>query len=63
MTICWKAVKQYFTVVLIVIQFYPVCNFGPGTVGNERVNQENKLAYVYKRDYAGVNKDKLELAW
>ena len=28
MTIHWKAVEQYFTVVLFVFQFYPVCNFG-----------------------------------
>ena len=27
-TIDWKAVKQYFTVVPFVFQFYPVCNFG-----------------------------------
>ena len=26
MTIYWKAVDQYFTVVLFVFQFYPVCN-------------------------------------
>ena len=42
-TIHWKAVEQYFTVVLFVFQFYPVCNFGTfikfglGTVGSERV--------------------------
>ena len=28
MTICWKAVKQYFTVLLFIFQYYPVCNFG-----------------------------------
>ena len=28
MTIHWKAVKQYFSVVLFVFQFYLVCNFG-----------------------------------
>ena len=44
MTIHWKAVEQYFTVVLFVFQFYPVCNFGKvisfgfGTVRSERVN-------------------------
>ena len=27
MTIHWKAVEQYFTVVLFV-SFYPLCNFG-----------------------------------
>ena len=27
MTIHWKAVEQYLTVVLFVFQFYPVCNF------------------------------------
>ena len=24
----WKAVEQYFTLVVFVFQFYPVCNFG-----------------------------------
>ena len=24
----WKAVEQFFTVVLFVFQLYPVCNFG-----------------------------------
>ena len=28
MTIHWKVVEQYFAVVLFVLQFYPVCNFG-----------------------------------
>ena len=28
MTILWKAVDPYFTEVLFVFQFYPVCNFG-----------------------------------
>ena len=28
MTIHWKAVEQYFTVVLFVFQFYLVGNFG-----------------------------------
>ena len=28
MTIHWKAVEQYFAVVLFVFQFYPVCNVG-----------------------------------
>ena len=27
-TIHWKAVEQYFNVMLFVFQFYPVCNFG-----------------------------------
>ena len=41
MTIHWKVVEQYFTVVLFVFQFYPVCNvgkfinFGLGTVKSE----------------------------
>ena len=45
MTIYWKAVEQYFTVVLSVFQFYPVCNFGKfincglGTVRSERVKR------------------------
>ena len=43
MTIHWDAVEQYFTVVLFVFHFYPVCkfgkviNFGLGTVRSERV--------------------------
>ena len=43
MTIHWKAVEQYFTVVMFVFQFYPVCNFGKfinfvlDTVRSERV--------------------------
>ena len=42
MTIHWKAVEQYFTVVLFVFQCYPLCsfdrfiNFGLGTVRRER---------------------------
>ena len=35
MTIDWKAAEQYFTVKLFVFQFYPVCNFGLGTVRSE----------------------------
>ena len=27
MTIHWKAVEQYFTAVMFIFQFYPVCNF------------------------------------
>ena len=44
MTMHWKAAEQYFTVVLFVFQFYPVCNFGKfirfglGIVRSERVN-------------------------
>ena len=39
MTIHWKAVEQYVTVVLFVFQFYPVCvSFGLGTVRTEKVN-------------------------
>ena len=36
--------EQYFTLVLFVFQFYPICNFGEfvnsglGTVRSERVN-------------------------
>ena len=43
MTIHWKAVKHYFTEVLVVFQFYPVCNFGEfisfglGTVRSEKI--------------------------
>ena len=42
----WKAVEQYFTVVLFVFQFYPGCilgkfiNFGLGTIRNERVKEK-----------------------
>ena len=42
-TINWKAVEQYFTVVLFVFQFYSVCDFGKfisfglGTIRSERV--------------------------
>ena len=44
MTIHWKAVEQYFTVVVLVIQLYPVFNcgkyidFGFGAVRSEKVN-------------------------
>ena len=47
MIIRWKAVEQYFTVVLLGFQFYLVCNFGKcisfglGTVRNERVESVN----------------------
>ena len=43
MTIRWNAAEQYFTAVLFVFQFYPVCyfgkflNFGLVTVRSERV--------------------------
>ena len=44
MTIHWKVVAQYFSVVLFGFPFYPVCNFGNfinfrlGTVSSEMVN-------------------------
>ena len=47
MTIDWKAVDQYFTVVQFVFRFSPVCsfrkfdNFVLGAVRNERVNKVN----------------------
>ena len=28
MTVSWKTVEQYFTVVMFALQFYSVCNFG-----------------------------------
>ena len=28
MTIHWEAVELYFTVMLFVVHFFPVCNFG-----------------------------------
>ena len=43
MAIHWKAVEQYFAVVLFAFQFYPICNvgkcisFGLGTARGERV--------------------------
>ena len=53
MTIHWKAVEQYFTVMLFVIQFYPDCylvfflkfiDFGFGTERSEIVNgQQSEL--------------------
>ena len=48
-TINWKAVEQYFTVVLFVFQFSPVCNFGKvinfgrGTITSVTVKQEANL--------------------
>ena len=50
MTIHWKAVEQYMTVVLFAYQSYYVCNFGEfinfglGTVRSERFNK--KKAFV-----------------
>ena len=47
-TIHWKAVEQYFTVVVVGFQFYPVCNFrkfnnfGLGSVRSERVKEKPK---------------------
>ena len=35
---CDRSLEQYFTVVLFVFQFYPVCNFGLDAVRSERVN-------------------------
>ena len=49
MTIHWKAVEQYFTVVLFVFSFYLVRNFGKlisfrlGTVRSERVQYQIEL--------------------
>ena len=46
MTIYWKAVERYFTVVLFVFQFFPngnfgrFINFGFSNVRDERVNEE-----------------------
>ena len=55
MTIHWKAVEQYFTVVLtFVFQFYPGCNFGKFLNPSERSGEiipkscivdKNKLVY------------------
>ena len=55
MTIHWKAVEHYFTMVLFVFQFYPVCNFGTfirfglGTVRSERVNRLNQQLLFFSR--------------
>ena len=38
MTIHWKAVEQYFTVVLFVFQSRKFISFGLGAVSSERVN-------------------------
>ena len=54
MTIGWKAVEQYFTVVLFVFKSYEFCNFrkfiniGLGTVRSERVKkiQMNKTLKI-----------------
>ena len=49
MTINWKAVEQYFTVVLFVFRFYSVCNFGKSisfglvTVRSERIKHSTGL--------------------
>ena len=67
MTINWKAVEQYFTVLLFVSQFYPVLNFeksnnfGLGTVRSERVkattqrcNPVGRGDLQHKRHFIGV---------
>ena len=52
MTIHWKDVEQYLTVVLLVLQFYQFyqfCNFGRfalGTDRSERVNETLKTLFV-----------------
>ena len=54
MTIHWKAVEQYFTVVLFAFKFYPVCNFGKfinfglGTVRVERVKMDFLFGWLNK---------------
>ena len=59
MTIWWKAVEHYFTVVLFVFQFQPVCDFGKfisfvlGTLRSERVNP-SKFAEVANRSLLGM---------
>ena len=40
MTIHWKCVERFFG----MVQFYPVCNFGFGTVRSEKVI--NKYLYT-----------------
>ena len=62
MTIHWKAVEQYFTLVFFVFQFYPVCyfekfvSFGLGTVRSDMVkhyqwieNQRSGTQFVIGR--------------
>ena len=49
MTIHWNAVEQYYAMVLFVLQFYLVCNFGKfisfglGTVRSEKGSSVLKL--------------------
>ena len=56
MTIHWKAVEQYFGVVLFVFQFYLVCkcgkfiHFGIGTVRSEMVNGVH-YKHAYEENY------------
>ena len=58
MTIHWKAVEQYFTV-LVVFQFYSVCNFGKfinfglGTVRSEKVT--NTIVGETVNEYEQIN--------
>ena len=54
MTLHWKAVEQYFTVVPFVFQFHPECNlrkfinFGLGTVRSERVIKGSALLLCFR---------------
>ena len=53
MTIRWRAVEQFFAVVLFVFLFYPVCNLGNcinfslATVRSERVNSVINYISLY----------------
>ena len=47
MTIHWKAVEQYFAVVLFVFKFYPVYNFGLSTVRRERAHSDYIQIFTY----------------
>ena len=53
----WKAVEQYLTVVLFVLQFYSLCNFGKLNFGPDRSERvKRKLLYKYSfLLYLGTN--------
>ena len=61
MAIFWKAVEQYFTVVLFVVQVYQVCNFGKfiifglGSVKRVILGVKTCEAHVRQREQRGLN--------
>ena len=56
-----KLSELYFTVVLFVFRFYPVCNlekivsFGLGTIKSDRANKTNDPAIRERRDDSEVS--------